>query len=215
MKKTSIPRVPAMCMALIVILTIFASATMTWYATVNNEDWVAYIPSTFSRYSYKNLGQTSSTNTTIQDYLYDAVVDWRTGVGISLTANSSNTSSSNAFVLYAGSLDELQNYTLEVDANTPGYTDFGSNYTLVDRMTIDGIERSIAEFTGTVRVFVSTDESQSKWRRLVNHEIGHAFGYVGHSANSGDLMNASVNSSVNTPQTNDIAHLSQFYDIYR
>ena len=53
----------------------------------------------------------------------------------------------------------------------------------------------------------------SQHTNVTVHELGHALGWMGHSTSSSDLMYTYAN-GLTTPQSRDISHLKQFYDLF-
>jgi len=53
--------------------------------------------------------------------------------------------------------------------------------------------------------------SNVSWMKLINHEMGHVFGYLGHY-NTNGIMKTYINDITTTiPSTDNINHISQIY----
>lgn len=200
---------------LVVLSTVFTAAAYAlnvsvWYADIDGgADGVMYQPSSQRYYSCYALTSNGTVNQTMIDYIYDAAVAWRTELGITLTASSSPSNSRNAYVVYYGTYEEIRNEGFYFPYGNAGYTDM-SNIEYVGTVTYQGVAKNVYEFTEPVHVFINTGYDSDYREVTVAHETGHALGWYGHNGSrSSMLMYEEPASSVTSPTSRDIAHLSQ------
>ena len=86
------------------------------------------------------------------------------------------------------------------DPNGTGSWGYGIQY-------IDGYR----SFNNTIVVPYNSDVSSTINTMIITHELGHVFGWYGHSDRSGDMMQANVNGSL-TLTSRDINHVKQIHD---
>lgn len=134
---------------------------------------------------------------------------WSSTLGITVTANTTNTSPEITF--YGGTQDELNaEGTFTVDSSYDGLT---RSYTKVEgtwnygTTTIEG--RTLTSAYGYV--LMTDSYSQAHYNNVALHELGHALGWRGHSSETTDVMYKSSSSSRVNLTTRDKNHLAQVY----
>lgn len=203
---------------LVALSTVFTAAAYAlnvsvWYADIDGgADAVMYQPSSQRYYSCLALTTNITVNQTIIDYIYDAAAAWRTELGITLTASSSSANSRNAYVVYYGTEEDIKEFYNGFHDGDPGYTHM-SDTENVGTVTYQGTGKNVYEFRETVSIYINTDYDSDYWEVAVAHETGHALGWYGHNGSRRSmLMYDEPASSITSPTSRDIAHLSQIYD---
>jgi hypothetical protein len=202
----------SVCLFMGMILTNYASAaTLSYYADLDLTLGRMVMYQTKSYYSYMNIGNNTTLNNQLISEIANAASYWKSGLGITLSANSSNTSSSNGFVVWCGSSSALVAAGAPLSSNQAGYTAIDGRYESVDMAPSTQGTVTVCKFTSTVPVYVTTSGTTAN---TIAHEMGHALGWYGHSSSSSLLM-YKYSSSETKPQTNDLSHLKTVYSTYR
>lgn len=197
----------------ILICNVFAANLTYWYADADMDIATMVMYQTKSYYSYSNLSNNSETNTRLISEIANAASGWKSKLGISLSANSSNASSSNGFVIYCGTSSALANAGISLSSNLSGYTNITDKYAIVDSLTYSSGTATICKFTATIPVYVKTDVGTTA--NTIAHEMGHALGWYGHNLTYSSMLMNKYSSTVTSPTTRDGNHLKQIYDLYR
>lgn len=144
----------------------------------------------------------------IKNYCRSGFTQWNSATGFSITETSSPAS---ADILIDGvSRATAFSYGVEITAYAAVLP---TNTTYVDVGIYNGKNYTIRKFAARVNVlFVENSmSSESEWRKVAVHEIGHALGYTGHY-NGGYVMTQYFEDIRSRPSTNEFNHLGQIYD---
>ncbi|MFD1736295.1 matrixin family metalloprotease [Bacillus salitolerans] len=170
-----------------------------WYSNLDK------IGNDSNRYIWSNVidGFTVSDFTSYQDYARD---QWSSDAGISTYGADEKASSSIHW--YGGNQSTLREMepSLEVyrAVCVPEYLYLIGNHTY-NGTTKENWRMKSKIYTPKLPWYYGF----SNYNLMFTHELGHGLGWLGHSSNSGDLMNADA--SNDTLSTRDINHLQQNY----
>lgn len=212
----------ALCILMSSALVNYAYAVnfSTWYANTDMDLGNIVMYQTKGYYSYKNCSNNTATNNRLISEIANSATAWKNGLGISLSSNSSNTSSSNGFVVWCGTRSDLLAEGATISTKQAGFTYIDDKYSYVGSASYKSgsstITVGVYKFSATVPVYVRTDgySSGGSTANTIAHEMGHALGWYGHSKSQSLLMYKS-SSSKTSPTSSDIAHLKQVYSAYR
>lgn len=66
---------------------------------------------------------------------------------------------------------------------------------------------------GQMCIVKKSEHTANNYKTIAIHEMGHLFGWKGHSTNSSDVMYEAISSAI-TLTNRDKNHLKQIYDLY-
>ena len=185
--------------------TVYAYETITCYYWFSDSLIVSKWLST-PTISYNKLNSNNNFPFEVS-YVY-AKNKW-SNEGISST--SAGTSRTSNIPCYGGTRSQiLAGVGLSIAAGETGAT-FGSS-TLYKYINYSGYTKYLhyqSSASQTVCI-VDNNRTEAQYKKTFCHELGHAFGWKGHSAYSTDVMYA-YESSVTTLTYRDIYHLTQVY----
>lgn len=144
----------------------------------------------------------------IKNYCRAGFTQWGSATGFSIAETTSPTS---ADILIDGvSRATAFSHGVEITAYAAVLP---TNTTYVDVGIYNGKNYTIRKFAARVNVlFIENSmNSESEWRKVAVHEIGHALGYTGHF-NGGYVMTQYFEDIQSRPSTKEFNHLGQIYD---
>ena len=201
-------------------LALASSYTFTyWYTNTSVIGYWYFTPCVY----YTKLDGSDNFKTGMQN----AVSQWSSALGITIRSShqnvNQNINSSEDFIettfplhFYGGTPDELEDLGIFTDSKIWDNTTLGETYyksynSYPDVIYANGSYRTYWRLLN-VRGYVKNTNSQTTHYNVCAHELGHALGWHGHSSNASDLMYTYSNSKTG-PQTRDILHLKQIYDL--
>lgn len=195
---------------LTILLTVPALATETvsyWYSDKSS---VGYTPYDGSYYIYNY-----SDNETFKSYFQTAVdracSQWNNVLPIGVSETSFNYAVS---YVYGGTYDQLVDIFPDLSSTNTGLTYPERSGDSV-KIKYDGSNKTvyILEAASKMCVVQRSGRTLDGYKKTAIHEMGHLFGWLGHSSSSSDVMYASA-SEVTTLTTRDKRHLKQIYDLF-
>lgn len=198
--------------ALILVLgiTISAAAAQSvsyWYSDADN---VRYNPYDGSYYIYN-----FSSNDEFTSYFRDGVSSARSQWDSILPISISETSIYYALnSVYGGTTSQLQSSFPELSSALTGLT-----YAIPNGeptyVTYGGNTKSVYKLQAGNRMCVvqRNDRTAKGYKNTAVHEMGHLWGWRGHSLNANDVMYATA-SEIVTLTSRDKNHLTQIYDMF-
>jgi len=187
-----------------------------WYSDGTSIAYWRSTPTIYLCYLDGNSSFNSAMNT--------AANRWGSALGKSYSCeNTTSTSArSNAIIFYGGEYTTLKNRAGFTDADLTGTNQLpvagvalvyrgsdGNSYQTNAGLTING--GYITRVSGAILDNGSNSASSSYLHTCI-HELGHALGWLDHSANPSDIM-YELNTTTTTLTSRDINHLKQIYNI--
>lgn len=184
-----------------------ASSINAWYSDKN---YVSYTPYDGSYYVY-NLSSSSSFDKNFQDAVSQARSQWNSVLPISVFEASFNYALS---YVYGGTRSQLIDSFPDLSVSNTGLTYpyrtgesakvnyNGSSKTIYTLQT--GCKMCVVEISG---------RTANGYKNTAIHEMGHLFGWNGHSSNSSDVMFATA-TEITSLTTRDKTHLKQIYTLF-
>ena len=184
-----------------------ASSVSVWYS---DKDYVSYTPYDGSYYIY-NLSSNSSFGTSFQTAVNSARSQWNSVLPIIVSETSFNNALS---YVYGGTRSQLIDSFPDLASTNTGLTYpyrtgesvnvsyNGSSKTVYTLQT--GCKMCVVEISG---------RTQNAYTKTAIHEMGHLFGWNGHSSNSADVMYGE-SSEITSLTTRDKTHLKQIYTLF-
>lgn len=184
-----------------------ASSVSVWYSDKN---YVSYTPYDGSYYVY-NLSSNSSFGTSFQNAVSRARSQWNAVLPIGVTETSFNYALS---YVYGGTRSQLIDSFPDLSSSNTGLTYpyrtgesvnvnyNGSSKTVYTLQT--GCKMCVVEISG---------RTENAYKNTAIHEMGHLFGWNGHSSNSSDIMYGYA-TEITTLTTRDKTHLKQIYTLF-
>lgn len=145
-----------------------------------------------------------------------AITEW-TNAGISSTAVSS--ASLADITCYGGTRQKIESeFGIVIPSNVLGrsFIDYGSVICSLEYQGPNGIETKTMKSVTSATVFIIdrqvslTTMITNKYKNTFLHELGHAFGWAGHSSSNSDVMYYS-NTTVSSLTLRDKRHLCQVF----
>lgn len=183
-----------------------------WYS---DADEIYYWPTTNNNSTLSIFYQTSSSSS----YLTLSKIKSHASVAFSSTGWSKYTNLKSktvtdytiADIIFVAINDE-ETYLCGFDDETLGYSDATTSYVMEG--SYNGISKDIYSIENVVVYLLDQEEynlSSSDWTKIACHELGHAFGYMGHTS-KGNLMKHSFEDITSTkPNTYEGNHIKQIY----
>ena len=206
MKKRLISVVVGVLLFFLLAIPAFAVTSVSvWYS---NEDNVGYNPYDGSYYIY-NLSSSSSFSTNFQAAVTRANSQWSSVLPISISETSFNYAIN---YIYGGTYNQLK-------SSFPALKQSNTGLTVVYRKTED---KTIVYYNssskkvypiqagGKMCVVEKNGRTADGYKNTAIHEMGHLFGWWGHSSNSSDVM-YSYATEIISLTTRDKTHLKQIY----
>ena len=139
----------------------------------------------------------------------NAVAQWSDALEWSFATVAQNDAD---IVVHGGTRTELEvlmgdsfNY---LTASTAGITFY--DYNVVGYYQYQGNIKLHAKMNSATIYIPDDGRTADEYRNILTHELGHALGYIGHSASASDVMYPYV-STIYDLSTRDINHLHQLY----
>lgn len=139
-----------------------------------------------------------------------AINQWSNTLGVNISITS--TKSLADIEVYGGTVEDLQEHLKDEDKSMSGhdaltyYYDGYSGYYKNDGL----VKLELSYTSATVCIKYYSEQTETKYKSACVHELGHAFGFIGHSDSSVDVMHKS-NVGNYTLTSYDKNHLSQLY----
>lgn len=164
-----------------------------------------------SRVIYRNVLDDSMTFVQIEAYVDNARNQW---ANANITSSITNSKSSSSIEVYGGTYRTLKNVLPTLRETDSGRASLTHNQEGTWRRHLD--ENHYKDHPGYVVtkvlavVVYRSGKSSSGYRSTTMHELGHCFGWYGHSSNRSDVMYGTEN-SVTTITDRDKNHIKQVY----
>ena len=196
---------------LIFLLTIPAFAVTSVSVWYSDEDNVRYNPYDGSYYIY-NLSSSSSFSTSLQAAITRANSQWSSVLPISISETSFNYAIN---YIYGGTYSQLKDSFPDLKTSNTGLT---YTYPQENDETIVYYNSSRKKVYplktgGKMCVVEKNGRTTAGYKNTAIHEMGHLFGWKGHSSNSSDVM-YSYATEITSLTTRDKTHLKQIYTLF-
>ena len=206
------------CVALSIMFSISVGATgdtlSYWYATEDNPNDYIFRMTVRPKIGWNILSAGTFSATNIDAYVQHAVDQW-TSYGMPIDKVSFTSAN---IVVQAGKYSVLKPLTqAAIKPGTAGYTDrenggngyFEKNWTYNSQIKYG----YTSNFSRILVLFDTSNGTQlysneTIYKNVILHEVGHALGWQGHSANTTDIMHAQ-SKSVYTLTSRDANHVRQ------
>lgn len=191
------------------LVSVFAATKLSYWEA--DKDYVAYTPYDGSFYVY-NLSSNSSFGSSFRTAINNAVTQWNKALPISVSETSVNYALSS---IYGGSLNQLLPYFPDLTSNAAGITYAGVVESSVIEVTYNNTDKEVYKLyaAGEMAVVEETGTTATEYKNTTLHEMGHLWGWKGHSSNSSDIMYEERTNGT-TLSTRDKRHLKQIYDLF-
>lgn len=213
MKKLICGLLALVCLSFVSPLAIAAQAnwgTVNWYSDDTKVGIFYYAP-TYRATLYS--GTSFNSDFTILSYARDGMSAWCKELGYSPKYDTEK-----PLVRVRGGTDrDFADQNIFLDPNIFGYTSSPIYTSDVNAYVYGkGSKRSVGyQYEADVYILYRHDDGTTRgYTNTVFHELGHAFGYRGHTDNSNKVMYSSANGVI-TLQDTDKLHLTQIYDLWR
>lgn len=204
----------AMSLVIVAILTISLIVPVFAYSTINvwasNLNYVSYTPYDGSYYVY-NYSTNSSFTTLFINAVYIAAARWQNVLPVNVVETSVNYALNS---VHGGTRSQLLSMYPDLTTGLTGLTYvFGSGST--STVTYAGSNKTVERLRLGSRMCVveKPNRTQNGYTNTAIHEMGHLFGWAGHSPYSTDIM-YSYATEITSLTYRDRTHLSQIYDIF-
>ena len=188
-----------------------ASSVSVWYS---NKDYVSYTPYDGSYYVY-NLSSSSTFSTYFRSAVSRASAQWNAAIPISVSETSFNYALN---YVYGGTRSKLIDYFPDLSSSNSGLT-YPYKNTKPVTVTYKGSAKKVYTLQAgckmcVVEISEKTSAGSAGYKKTAIHEMGHLFGWNGHSSKSTDIMYG-YSSEITSLTTRDKAHLQQIYTLFR
>lgn len=199
--------------------SVFKGELPYWYLSPSHDDktigrWITKAPT----YKTEKLSDAEDNNFPLYWKAGDSVSQWNDALGIEATYHSGGNVD---IFIHGGTLEEI-NVLLSKRGIKPLSLE-SNGYTTHEKYDDATYTYNGKEITGyslqAAHVYIiykprGENFTQAQYECVILHELGHAFGYIGHSSNPLDVMWYMENGRT-TLGIRDINHLKQVYDKWR
>lgn len=207
-KKKLLITLIVVCMMGIMIVPVLATYSISyWYA---DTDVVCYNPYDGS-YCVIDCSTDSEFISNFRAGVSNARNQWNEVLPISVMETSDKYALNK---IYGGERNNLISQFPNMPTSAAGYTkEYPTN--IVDTVNYYGSEKTVSKISsgGEMCIVKQTNSTETKCTNLALHEMGHLFGWWGHSSNKNDVLYRAVN-FVTELTSRDKSHLKQIYDLY-
>lgn len=186
-----------------------AQSLSCWYADVN---YVAYTPYDGSYYVYDY-----STDSTFKSWFKSAVLkassQWNSTLPISVGETSFNYAVNYVF---GGELTQLKKSFPALEESMTGLTDYLTDTGKGVRVTYNGSSKTVYPLKAGCKMCIvqKNGRTANGYTKTALHEMGHLFGWGGHSSSTQDVMYGK-SSEITSLTLRDKNHLKQIYTMFR
>jgi predicted Zn-dependent protease len=190
------------------VTTAFAAASVSvWYS---DKDYVSYTPYDGSYYIYI-LSSNSSFSTSFRNAVSRANAQWNAVLPIGVSETSFNYALN---YVYGGTRNQLIDSFPDLSSSNSGLT---YPYRTGESVTVqyNGSSKTVYTLQAGCKMCVVeiSGRTDDGYKKTAIHEMGHLFGWNGHSSNSSDIMYGSA-SEITSLTTRDKTHLKQIYTLF-
>lgn len=180
-----------------------------WHSDKNT---VGYMSGDGSYHIY-NLISDTTFNSNVNSAVSFATEKWNSVLPLSVFSTSVNYAKND---IYSGTRTKLKAYfpALENNSDITGITDcVGRTYTA--DVKYNGTSKKVYKYTygAKVGIIKRSGVGLSAYKNTAIHEMGHMFGWEGHSNNNSDIMYKETNGVV-TLTSRDKNHIKQIYNLF-
>lgn len=199
---------------LIMFFSLFKFSTFTTEVNAATLGSLVYWESTgdligrwaFTPRVYVQTLDSSLSHSSLASYTSHARSQW-SGAGIG-TLTTDFRSNANIRV-YGGTYNSIKEVAPAINIGATGFAVVNTPYE--GDWIANGRLRSGRRVTGAdIYIVHRSNATTAQYRNTTTHELGHGLGWLGHSANTSDIMRASA-SSITTLSVRDRRHLNQIY----
>lgn len=115
--------------------------------------------------------------------------------------------------IHGGTYQQLHSIYPDINASYSGYTKDPAYVYAGSVAYGDQTKNVYKASSGTSSCVVANGATQNQYKNTALHEMGHLFGWRGHSSNSNDVMYVN-RTSVTTLTSRDKRHIQQIYNIF-
>lgn len=187
-----------------------ASSVSVWYS---DKDYVSYTPYDGSYYVY-NLSSSSSFSTSFRSAVSRASAQWNAVLPISVSETSFNYALN---YVYGGTRSKLIEYFPDLSSSSSGLTYPYKNENIKPvTVKYNGSSKKVYTLLAGCKMCVVevSGRTAAGYKKTAIHEMGHLFGWNGHSSKSTDIMYG-YSSEITSLTARDKAHLKQIYTLFR
>lgn len=201
----------AFCIALsLMLITPAFAATPSvsvWYSDVN----LAYYNPNDGTYYVYELSSNSSFNSNYRAAVSHAAAQWNPVLPISVTQTSVYSALNSIF---GGTRSQLLDRFPSLPTNATGIT-IAKPAPGSTTVSYNGSLRYVYEIAGggSVGIVEKNGRTATDYKNTATHEMGHLFGWKGHSSGNADVMYATA-TRITTLTVRDKAHLKQIYTLF-
>lgn len=201
----------AISILLIFSLTVPAFAVSSISVWYSDKDYIAYTPYDGSYYVY-NLSSSSDYTTNFQSAISRARTQWNSVLPISISETSFNYALS---YVYGGTRSQLLDVFPNLSTSNTGLTHHPFKDGESATVNYNGSSKTVytLQTGGKMCVVERSGRTANGYKKTAIHEMGHLFGWMGHSSNSADIMYSSA-SEITSLTTRDKTQLKQIYSLF-
>lgn len=197
-----------MALLQVVVTNAYALDKLVYWSS--NTTYVGYTPKSIGG-SYYTTCYSDSFTTNFNSACSNAREEWSRVLPLSINSTSYNYATN---YISGGTYTQLKKYFPDLKDTNSGLTE-GRNYLASNVILPDGKTGSVWKYSagGRCCIVEYSGATISNYKKTALHEMGHLFGWEGHSSSSRDVM-YSGSSSVTSLTLRDANHLRQIYDLF-
>lgn len=179
-----------------------------WYT--DSSDIYYWDTSTIKTFTGTNVTNSLLSTTKINEYVSLGFSSWNSATGLSRNIVASQSQAN----LAIGGISSSDASSIGIPANVAGVTLYSGTFAI--NGYYNNSTKYIYKISSPTNLYLVNSSATSSftettWKKVVVHEMGHAFGYTGHY-NSGNIMQEYIeNVTSTTPSTNEKNHIGQVY----